>query len=172
MTSKTGGILGIVRGHTRSQCVDDSLWKKLWTCPKTDKSLKEVVLKLLLKIGECTLQTAKTISCMEYKPSLFIYLFIYLFINLTNFYLLIIVVEVNVARDHTPWHTRSVALLLTRDGPVTEHSTCELTTLTTERHPGNIRTHNPSKPTPGDPHLRPRGHWNRLQNSTWEANVP
>ena len=56
MTSKNKGILGIVRGRTISHYVDDSLWKKLWTCRKTDKSLKEVALKLLLKIGECTLQ--------------------------------------------------------------------------------------------------------------------
>jgi hypothetical protein len=48
MASKTGEILGIVLGRTRSHSVDDSLWKKLWTCCKTDKSLDKVVLKVLL----------------------------------------------------------------------------------------------------------------------------
>ena len=56
--------------------------------------------------------------------------------------------------------TRSVALLLATDDPLTEHSACEHTTLTTDRHlnAGSIRTHNPSKPAAEDPHLRPRGH--------------
>jgi len=40
------------------------------------------------------------------------------------------------------------------------------TTLTTNIHAlGGIRTHNPSKRAAADPHLRPRGHWDRLMCS-------
>jgi hypothetical protein len=47
-----------------------------------------------------------------------------------------------------------------RDRPI---STCQHTTITTEIHdPGGIRTRNPSKRPATDPHLRPRGHRDRL----------
>jgi hypothetical protein len=31
--------------------------------------------------------------------------------------------------------------------------------------PGGIRTHNPSKRAAADPRLRPRGHWDRLEQT-------
>jgi hypothetical protein len=56
MVSKTWGTLGNVTGRTRSHSGDESLWKKLCTCRKTEKNLNEVIFKLLLKIGEYTLK--------------------------------------------------------------------------------------------------------------------
>jgi hypothetical protein len=61
---------------------------------------------------------------------------------------------------HTP---HSVGLLWTSDQPDAETSTWQHTTLTRDRHPCSpgIRTHNTSKRAAADPHLRPRGHWDR-----------
>ena len=59
----------------------------------------------------------------------------------------------------------SVGLLWTSDRPVTETSTWQHTTLTTDRHPcppTGIRNRNPSNRAVADPHLIPRGHWDRL----------
>jgi hypothetical protein len=35
-------ILEIERGTTRSQSVENSLWKRLWTCRKTDYGMNEI----------------------------------------------------------------------------------------------------------------------------------
>jgi hypothetical protein len=34
-------LLEIARGSSRSQSVDNSLWKRLWTCRKTDNGMNE-----------------------------------------------------------------------------------------------------------------------------------
>jgi hypothetical protein len=60
--------------------------------------------------------------------------------------------------------THIVGLLWTSDQPGAETSTWQYTTLTTDRHTfltGGIRKHNVSKWAAADPHLRPRGHWDR-----------
>ena len=58
---------------------------------------------------------------------------------------------------------QSVGLLWTNDQSVAETSTCQHTTLATDKHPcpGGIRTHDRSRRAPVDPHLRPRGYWDR-----------
>jgi hypothetical protein len=60
----------------------------------------------------------------------------------------------DVPRSHsdTP---HSVGHLCTSDRPVAETSTRPHTTLTTDRHPCGIRTHNSSKRAAVDPRLRP-----------------
>ena len=58
---------------------------------------------------------------------------------------------------------QSVGLLWTSDRLVAETSTWQYTTLTTNIHaPGGIRTHNISRRAATDLRLRPRGHWDRL----------
>ena len=96
------------------------------------------------------------------------------FLNLINLYLLIVVVEVTVAPDHTQWHTCSVALLLTRDRPVTELSTWQHRTPTTDRHPNPRQYSNPqSQQASGRrPTLQSVRPLYRLHNPTWDANVP
>jgi hypothetical protein len=34
-------VLKIETGNTRSHCVENSLWKRLWTCRNTDCGMKE-----------------------------------------------------------------------------------------------------------------------------------
>ena len=70
-------------------------------------------------------------------------------------------------RDHTPVNTpHLVGLLWTSDQPDAEIYTWRHITLTRQfiNAPGGIRTLNPSKQAAADPHLRPRGHWDRLLN--------
>jgi hypothetical protein len=45
------------RGSTRSHSVENSLWKKLWTCRKTDYTMNEceVLLEVFWEIRECRL---------------------------------------------------------------------------------------------------------------------
>ena len=58
---------------------------------------------------------------------------------------------------------QSVVLLWTSDKSVSETSTWQHTTLTTDKHPcrGGIRTHNLSRRAAEDLRLRPRGYWDR-----------
>ena len=69
-------------------------------------------------------------------------------------------IEASRSQSDTP---HSVGLLWTSDQPVAETTTRQHTTFTRDRHPcpGEIRTHNPSKRAAADPHLTPRGHWDR-----------
>jgi len=58
-------------------------------------------------------------------------------------------------------------LLWVSDQPVTETSTWQNTTLITDIHVRcGVQTHNLKKWATADPHLRPRGHWNR---PTWSS---
>jgi len=58
-------------------------------------------------------------------------------------------------------------LLWVSDQTVTETSTEQHTTLTTDiRARCGVQTHNPNKRATADPHLRPRGHWDR---PTWSS---
>jgi hypothetical protein len=62
----------------------------------------------------------------------------------------------------------SVGLLWTSDQLVAETSLPDNTqhSQQTDIHaPGEIRTHNPSKPAAADPRLRPRGYWDRPRRS-------
>jgi len=69
---------------------------------------------------------------------------------------------VEASRSHSDI-PQSVGLLWTSDQPVSETSTWQHTTLTTDIHaPGEFRTHNIRKRAAADPRLRPRGHWERL----------
>jgi hypothetical protein len=43
MTQGSEGILKIERGNTTSYYVQNSLWKMLWTCRKTDCRMNEMV---------------------------------------------------------------------------------------------------------------------------------
>jgi len=65
--------------------------------------------------------------------------------------------RVRGSHSDTPY---SIGLLWTSDRLVAETSTWKHTTFTRHRHPrpGGIRTHNPSKRAPADPHHRSRGH--------------
>ena len=58
------------------------------------------------------------------------------------------------------------------DQLVTETSTWQHTTLTTDRHPcsGGIQTHNLSRRAATDPHLRPCSHWDQ-QLSCVDSNI-
>jgi hypothetical protein len=83
------------------------------------------------------------------------------------FYLLTVGVEVVnfhlITLRHTP---QSVSLLWTRDRPVAETSTRPHKHLqeTNIHARGGIRTDDPSKRSAADLRLRPRGHWERLNN--------
>ena len=68
----------------------------------------------------------------------------------------LLIVEDNITLINTP---HSVALLWTSDQPDAETFTKQHKTLTRDRYPGGIRTHNPSKRTPADPRHRARDHW-------------
>ena len=73
--------------------------------------------------------------------------------------------------DHTQrLTTYSVELLWTEDQPVTETSTWQHTTLTTDRPScqGGIRNHNLSRRSAADLSLRQCGHWDRLQADVME----
>ena len=68
-----------------------------------------------------------------------------------------------VSRSHSD-KPHSVGLRYTSDGTVTETSTWQHTTLTTDRHSCQRRDSNPQsqkKRAAADLHLRPRGHWDR-----------
>ena len=68
--------------------------------------------------------------------------------------------EVSRSHSDTP---QSIGLLWTSDQLVAETSTCQHTTLTTDRHPysDGIRTHNVRRRAAADLRLRPRDHWDR-----------
>jgi hypothetical protein len=67
--------------------------------------------------------------------------------------------------EHTKDASQSVGLPWTSDQPVAQTSTWLQTTLNTDRHPCPQRdlNQNTSKRAAVDPHLRPRGHWDRLR---------
>ena len=44
-------MLEIERGSTGSHCVENWLWKRLWTCRKTDYGMNELHSGLLLNIN-------------------------------------------------------------------------------------------------------------------------
>ena len=59
--------------------------------------------------------------------------------------------------------SHSAGLLWMSDQAVTDTSTWQHTTLTSDRcAPGGIRTRNPSQQAAADTRIRPRGHWDRL----------
>jgi hypothetical protein len=63
-------------------------------------------------------------------------------------------------------HTHLVGLLSTSDRLDAETSTWQHTAHTRHIHVlGGTRTRNPSKPSAADPHLGPRGDWDRCQRS-------
>ena len=57
---------------------------------------------------------------------------------------------------------QSTGLLWTSDQLVAETSTWQHTTLKTDKHAGEIRTHSVSKRAAADLRLRPHRHWDRL----------
>ena len=61
--------------------------------------------------------------------------------------------------------THSVRLLWTSHQPDAETSAWQHSHETDIHAPGGIRTHNPGKRVAADPHLRLRGHWNRLSGN-------
>jgi len=73
-----------------------------------------------------------------------------------------------ISRSHSG-KPRSVGLLWTSDQPDAETSTWKTTVLTRDIHaPGGIQIRNPSKLSATDlRRLRPRDHWNRLQQPTY-----
>ena len=72
----------------------------------------------------------------------------------------LLTVEASWSPTVTP---HSVGLRWTSDRPVTETSTCQHTTATTDRYPPHRRDSNPqSQQAAADPRLRPHGHWDRL----------
>ena len=73
----------------------------------------------------------------------------------------LLIIEVSLSHSDAQ---HSAGLLWTSDRPVTQNSTWQHTTLTTDRRPcppGGIRTRSSSKRAAADPQLRPRGHWDR-----------
>jgi len=94
----------------------------------------------------------------------FIYLFICLFIYFFFFFAAALRPNVGhglLIRSHTTTH-QSVGLLWTSDQLVTETSTWQHTTLTTNIHaPSGIWTHDLSRRAAADLRLRPRGHWDQ-----------
>jgi hypothetical protein len=75
----------------------------------------------------------------------------------------LLIIEASRLHSDTPHPQR---FLWTSDQPDAENSTWQHTTFTRDRQhaSGGIRTRNPSKRAAARWHLRPRGHWDRLQN--------
>jgi hypothetical protein len=62
-----------------------------------------------------------------------------------------------------------VGLLWTSDQLVAETTTWQHTQQTNIHAPGGIRTHNSSRWAAVDLCLRPRGHWDRQQHSSYQT---
>ena len=73
---------------------------------------------------------------------------------------------ITINDTHTHTHTpNSVGLLWMSDQSVTETSTLQHTTFTTDIH-----AHSPSRRAAADQRLRPRGHWDRPNLNTFLLN--
>ena len=87
--------------------------------------------------------------------------FLSIFLSYSDFYLLILCVEVIVTRDHTHTHTHTHYRWDSTERGIGLSRNRQHSRETNIHAPGRIRTRNPSKQAAADPRLRPRGHWDR-----------